>query len=68
MFCLVGWYDAQFYSYLWSEVFSRDMFETRFAVEGILNPKTGADYRHLLEKGTYCTSYPWDSVTTFYIA
>jgi Zn-dependent oligopeptidase len=29
-------------------VFSNDMFHTRFKSEGIMNPKTGADYRRCI--------------------
>lgn len=44
-------YDAGYYSYLWSKVYAADMF-TRFKKEGILNKKTGADYKKwILEKG-----------------
>ena len=32
----------------WSEVFSDDMFETRFLKEGIMSPQTGADYRRCI--------------------
>ncbi|MEK7110316.1 MAG: M3 family metallopeptidase [Patescibacteria group bacterium] len=51
-----GWthmveYDAGYYGYMWSRVYGADMF-TRFEREGILNPKTGGEYRTLvLEKG-----------------
>ncbi|MHB8660631.1 MAG: M3 family metallopeptidase [Minisyncoccota bacterium] len=45
-------YDAGYYGYLWSKVYAEDMF-SRFAKEGVLNPKTGRDYRHwILEKGS----------------
>lgn len=44
-------YDAGYYGYLWSKVYAADMF-TRFEKEGILNKKTGADYKKwILEKG-----------------
>ncbi len=46
-----GGYCAGYYGYMWSRVYAADMF-SRFKKEGILNKKTGSDYKKwILQKG-----------------
>jgi len=44
---IVGGYSAGYYGYLWSKVYSSDMF-MQFKKEGVLNPKLGRRYRDLI--------------------
>lgn len=45
---LMNQYSAAYHGYLWSEVLSADMYETRFHAEGVDNPRTGMDYRKMV--------------------
>jgi len=48
---LIGGYDAGYYGYLSSQVYSADMFHSVFAKDP-MNPEEGRRYRHqVLEKG-----------------
>ncbi|MCB2066943.1 MAG: Zn-dependent oligopeptidase [Erythrobacter sp.] len=40
-------YSAIYYTYRWSKVIADDLF-TRFETEGLRNPQTAADYRHMI--------------------
>ncbi|CAO3679345.1 unnamed protein product [Rhizopus stolonifer] len=49
---LMGGYDAGYYGYMWSKVFSSDMFFSKFEKD-TLSPQTGFLYRkEILEKGS----------------
>ena len=42
---LAGGYDSQYYGYMWSEVYSADMFHTKFGDNNLFNKKSGMEYR-----------------------
>jgi len=45
-------YSGRYYSYLWSEVFSMDMFKSTFMTYGVFNREIGSHYRRcILEPG-----------------
>ncbi|GAA5809519.1 hypothetical protein MFLAVUS_002928 [Mucor flavus] len=49
---LMGGYDVGYYGYMWSKVFSSDMFFSKFQ-ENTLSPEVGYSYRkNILEKGS----------------
>ncbi|PID83257.1 hypothetical protein CSB11_01830 [Candidatus Campbellbacteria bacterium] len=49
---IVGGYDAGYYSYLWAEVFSDDIY-SEFKKEGIFSKKVGKRYlKEILEQGS----------------
>jgi len=62
---LAGGYDAQYYGYLWSKVYSSDMFVAKFSGNKLLQPNSsGLEYRkNILEPGG--TLDAMDMITNF---
>lgn len=60
---IIGGYDAGYYGYLWSQVYAKDMFTSKF-YGNELNGLVGREFRKtILSKGGSVDSY--DSVTSF---